>query len=222
MQVWAVQLDGWDDTWWDEGLSLIPEADAARVLRCANVLARRQKLIAQILARWSLATLTGGTVREIALVRDARGKLHAPTLPWHFNVSHSGDYVVVATGREPLGIDIEKRGPVSDGLLHDALTAGEYAYVTACHDEETRNARFFDVWVRKESYFKALGTGLTGPWRSISFVHNRQLCQTYGTYYFYDCALDPGYVTVLCSGIPSAPLVRSMRLTTWISSLCRG
>ena len=83
----------------------------------------------------------------------------------HFNVSNSGDglLVAVARGRE-LGVDLEAVLPVSD---RDAVARRFFSvpenlvYDTIPHD--ARDLAFFTCWTRKEAYIKALGEGLTMP-----------------------------------------------------------
>lgn len=79
-----------------------------------------------------------------------------------FNVSHSGDWVLIAlSGAPPVGIDVEQIRPIRD---LDALAARYFA------PDEARTIRslpaaerteaFFLCWTRKEAVIKAVGMGL--------------------------------------------------------------
>jgi len=84
----------------------------------------------------------------------------------HFNVSHSGDLIVLAvSGDRAVGIDIERRREVqrTDALVRRWLTDPERA------DVERRVAQglsssdaFLHVWSLKEARLKALGVGIAG------------------------------------------------------------
>ncbi len=80
-----------------------------------------------------------------------------------FNLSHSGDWVVIAWGNSPVGIDVEviRRDIAWEPLVRRYFSAREQAFVR----EADSLSRFFQVWTAKESYLKYLGTGLT---RSLS------------------------------------------------------
>jgi 4'-phosphopantetheinyl transferase len=86
-------------------------------------------------------------------------------MPIRFNLSHSGDWalVAVALGRE-LGVDIERHRSVSglDGMVERFFSAGERAAIMALPVTQ-RPAAFFRYWTVKEAYLKARGTGLSSP-----------------------------------------------------------
>lgn len=80
----------------------------------------------------------------------------------HFNVSHSGQLMLVAlSDRQPVGVDLERIGaePISDQEAERVLSAEEQAAWRNLPGEELAEA-FFRVWVRKEAVLKALGVGL--------------------------------------------------------------
>jgi 4'-phosphopantetheinyl transferase len=82
-----------------------------------------------------------------------------------FNLSHSGERVVVALTRDrEVGIDVEEYIP----NRADATVAEHYfspAEVACLHalPEIIRPRGFFNCWTRKEAYIKARGMGLSIP-----------------------------------------------------------
>lgn len=77
-----------------------------------------------------------------------------------FNVSHSGDWVVLAMGRKRhIGVDIEMIKPEMDvvSIATRYFLPEESARV--CHAED-QAAAFFDIWACKEAYVKAAGSAL--------------------------------------------------------------
>lgn len=73
----------------------------------------------------------------------------------YFNISHSGDYVVLAEADSPVGVDVERVADIgiNDGLKNIALTEREKLWV------KDSLLRFYVVWTRKESLIKCEGGG---------------------------------------------------------------
>jgi 4'-phosphopantetheinyl transferase len=82
-----------------------------------------------------------------------------------FNVSHSGDLILVAlaAGRQ-IGVDVER---VRDDMEPEAMarrffSSREKADIAALPARQRRDA-FFRCWTRKEAFIKAKGEGLSLP-----------------------------------------------------------
>ncbi|MXX92264.1 MAG: 4'-phosphopantetheinyl transferase superfamily protein [Chloroflexi bacterium] len=83
-----------------------------------------------------------------------------------FNVSHSGDYGLIAIGEAPaLGVDVEFRRhhPNLDLLVSTVLSPDEKAQIASVNDLGEKNNLFFDFWTVKEAVLKAVGVGMSGP-----------------------------------------------------------
>ncbi|MBX3012985.1 MAG: 4'-phosphopantetheinyl transferase superfamily protein [Caldilineaceae bacterium] len=87
----------------------------------------------------------------------------SPTLPIHFNVSHSGEIALFAINQHyPLGVDIEQ---IRTNLDWQALTN----HVFSAHEQRALAAlpavaqlpAFFRCWARKEAFIKGRGVGLS-------------------------------------------------------------
>lgn len=79
-----------------------------------------------------------------------------------FNLSHSGEWGLLAIGRQRhIGVDIEQIRPVPELLevAKSVLSAAEMAALMA-HTESSRLGCFLAMWTRKEAAVKAVGTGL--------------------------------------------------------------
>lgn len=77
-----------------------------------------------------------------------------------FNLSHSGNFVFCAVSDAPVGCDVEEIKSVDLSLAKRWFTAEEYAAVFGAEDP---TEAFFRQWTLKESYLKAIGTGLLLP-----------------------------------------------------------
>lgn len=98
------------------------------------------------------------------LERDSKGKpflLNHSRI--HINLSHSGGYVACAIGEKPVGIDIEcwkkrRRQELVIKKLHP-----EEQKVFQRAEEAQKAIVFHELWVLKESFIKAEGSGLGIP-----------------------------------------------------------
>jgi len=74
----------------------------------------------------------------------------------HYNLSHSGDWIVLAIAQLPVGADVEFVDPVFpfQDILEDNFSREEVDHIGTSPD------RFFTLWTRKEAILKATGQGL--------------------------------------------------------------
>ena len=95
------------------------------------------------------------------LEHDEKG---APYLPEHpelsVSISHCRKAVAVVVSSEGrVGIDVECRRKIGDGLLERVCTPQEQAAVCAAEDS---TMAFLQLWTRKEAVLKMRGTGIQG------------------------------------------------------------
>ena len=77
----------------------------------------------------------------------------------HFSLSHSGNAVLCALDRRPVGADIEMIRRKNLAYLLSVFSAAEQASIERAASPEVCFTR---LWTRKESYLKLTGEGLTG------------------------------------------------------------
>jgi 4'-phosphopantetheinyl transferase len=86
-----------------------------------------------------------------------------------FNLSHSGSLAICAVswGRE-VGIDIEKVKPdiALEAIIDQFYSPDEIGVIHKTPEEE-RKHMFFQYWVRKEAFLKAIGKGLSFPLNNV-------------------------------------------------------
>jgi 4'-phosphopantetheinyl transferase len=88
--------------------------------------------------------------------------------PLFFNLSHSHDLACLAiSGDFVLGVDIEKIGPVPPENIERFFSKREQDELAALKGYDRREG-FFNCWVRKEAFVKAVGEGLSMPLESFS------------------------------------------------------
>lgn len=74
----------------------------------------------------------------------------------YFNISHSGDYVVLAQAETEVGVDIEKINDRHLNVAERVFTERELLWMN-----EDSKERFFILWTQKEAVMKAVGKGLS-------------------------------------------------------------
>jgi 4'-phosphopantetheinyl transferase len=121
---------------------------------------RQRSLAAGILLQKGLSDL--GVLEEAAnIAYGEHGKPYIKGKPEiRFNLSHAGNYALAGFGEKPLGVDIERIGRVKKGIAKRFFTKKEQEYLEKLSGEE-REEGFTKLWTRKESFVKAIGTGLS-------------------------------------------------------------
>lgn len=78
-----------------------------------------------------------------------------------FNVSHSGQWFLIAVGqRQPLGVDVEQYSDREYLMLAKRFFAKPEYEALLQTSAEKRAALFFQIWVQKEAFIKATGLGI--------------------------------------------------------------
>jgi len=127
----------------------------------------RQNEVARSLINYGLLHEYGITAEEI--VKSPMGK---PGLKKERNIklsiSHCEGAVAVLIADHEVGIDVERVRKFEREAARRVLTEKEWNVLSLVN--ENPDELFFRYWTLKESYIKALGTGLTYPLKNISFT----------------------------------------------------
>lgn len=155
--------------------------------------------VRSLFSRASLRRLLGAYLRlppaAVALAEGLHGKpvlAHACS-GLHFNTSHSGDWVLHAFGcGAALGIDIERPPPrgYDSGMLRGYLTPRERARLAPLPPDALQREAL-RLWVRKEAWLKALGTGLSRDPATLELDEAVAACA------LRELPAPPGYVVAL-------------------------
>lgn len=100
---------------------------------------------------WGMESLPG-------IARAENGKPYFPEYPErHFNLSHSGEYVLCALSDAPVGVDVEVVRPRKEGLPAYTFKGADYErWLALGGDWEA----FYTLWTEVESVIKYTGEGL--------------------------------------------------------------
>lgn len=165
IDLWFEELSAGDEEYqyyW----RLLDEHEQAKALRFIQDKHRLHYVISHGKLRTILAGYTGQTPGKICFAQAVFGKPYIITdgkpHEVNFNLSHSGDKMLAAVGfAGPVGVDIE----VWDGRVDGALIAKscfadvEWMFWQELPDAE-KIASFYRFWTRKESFAKAVGSGI--------------------------------------------------------------
>jgi 4'-phosphopantetheinyl transferase len=137
-------------------------------------------LAAEALLRHALRERHGIAVGDIVLALGPQGKPFLPgRLDIHFNLSHSGAWVLCALHDRPVGIDVEVARAMADPPARQFMSPAELASYHALPPAE-QPAWFFRVWTLKESVLKAAGTGLSFDPRRMTVRMSRAAMEAEG------------------------------------------
>ena len=166
VHVWRATLD-----WPAEaaaGLASILSGDEReRVRRFHFERDRRRCLISRGLLRTLLGRYLERPPETLSFDYSTFGKPRLASLktPLQFNVSHSGELLLVAVALDrAIGVDVEEiRRDMSVLEIAERFFSGNERSALARMPENLRHDAFFECWTRKEAYIKAKGDGLSLP-----------------------------------------------------------
>ena len=108
---------------------------------------------------------------QAEFAKNEHGKPYIIGNPVHYNISHSGQYVVLVTAETEVGVDIqEKRAARMDSIAKRFFSEEEWQALSGCESEEEKKDLFYRIWCRKEAYGKYLGVGLSNHLLSINVL----------------------------------------------------
>jgi 4'-phosphopantetheinyl transferase len=175
-----------------EYLAMMPPEARVSILRYKRWQDRQATLFGKLLLLRALRVKFPDTgmqkFQSLDVTRD--GKPFIPGGP-EFNISHSGDMVVLAvTQSGAVGIDIEKIRPVPIEDFSRYLP--EVADLYEKYDVDPVNNLFFDCWTQKEAVLKGYGKGLLAPLEQVALKEGTALFYE-TTWFIKKLPLDEGY-----------------------------
>mmetsp|Transcript_22055 Transcript_22055/g.61211 ORF Transcript_22055/g.61211 Transcript_22055/m.61211 type:complete len:319 (-) Transcript_22055:257-1213(-) len=178
---WMVDIGTWDPSSeeWTFLLSLLPSQEQKDVMRFRLPDDRKRTLVSRLMQR-RCASVSLDIPFEKVLIKRTKGRKpfvanrvcrqHAPN--FNFNVSHEGDYVVLAS--EPLcicGVDVaapsqlRRRGKEQTiheihSIFRSSFTDNEWKLIFGAGVEDEQKQMFRRLWSLKEAFVKARGDGI--------------------------------------------------------------
>ncbi|XP_013869511.1 L-aminoadipate-semialdehyde dehydrogenase-phosphopantetheinyl transferase [Austrofundulus limnaeus] len=176
---WAFRCGSWTPSrseWLFAARCVQPE-EKERIRQFVFAKDAKSAMAGRLLLRKLVCEKMGIPWSEIRLQRSSRGKpfLAAPAKvssgsdwSWSFNISHQGDYAVLAAEQGlQVGVDVMKITMPGSSSVPDffrvmtrQFTAHEWSAIQSAGSERQQLAAFYRHWTLKESFIKAIGTGL--------------------------------------------------------------
>jgi 4'-phosphopantetheinyl transferase len=165
IDIWFLNLAATDDTsrlYWD----FMDEEERSRAERFRSLKAQNSFVRTRGHLRFLLGQYLHENPRQFSFIANDHGKPRLRNTQEDrgvvFNISHSGDFAVLAFSLDAaLGVDIELPRPHRDldGLANTCLTPAELAWWLH-YPPEQRLTGFTRLWVCKEAFVKAVGRGI--------------------------------------------------------------
>ena len=227
VQIWQTRLSERQDLveplWSALPKSEQQQADRFRIPAC-----RERYVLGRAMLRELLSAQLGAAPSKIELHYTPHGKprLALPDSDLAFNLSHSGDQVILALAKAmQIGVDVEQIRVVErrDQIAEGILGSSELAQFTLLGDADRQQA-FFRVWTRKEAIVKAHGRGLLFPLTEVevSLTTEEPLLRRFQTsgrddapWHLSDVEVGEGYVSALATSVQP----REIQLHSWRPSL---
>ncbi|MFP4164188.1 MAG: 4'-phosphopantetheinyl transferase family protein [Chitinispirillaceae bacterium] len=169
-----------------------------------------RSVVAEALIRYALMSVSGVVFDTLPIRRTQYGKPFIPRQSCHFNVAHSGKWVICGVDRCEIGVDIEKHRDVDFGIADHFFAEAEIDLLRGLPDQEKRLRAFYTIWSLKECYLKGIGKGLSCPLDSFAFlpssdnisVELQLYLKSLPARHFTILNMEAGYSTAVCTCSP--------------------
>lgn len=184
--------------------NLVSNEKKERMKRLLNSCDVNRTLIGDLLIRSLICQKYKINNEEIRFKYNEYGKPFVENFSdFHFNLSHSGEWVVCTTANFNVGIDIEKVSEIEAlKLAKEFFSADEFYDISNMNSGEQINY-FYDLWTLKESYIKTIGKGLYNPLNSFSIKKESRALILYKNipknFYFKQYNIDLNYKLSACA-----------------------
>ncbi|AEV68409.1 4'-phosphopantetheinyl transferase family protein [Acetivibrio clariflavus] len=226
MKIYAVKIYPIDEQLFAQLLLCISDDEQERIKKFKKYDDALRGLTSKVLLRYIVSHLLEIQNNSICFGKNEYGKPYLMGVnDFHFNLSHSGDWVVCAVDSLPIGIDVERIHDVDLNLSKRFFAKEEHNYLESL-DGYKRMEAFFELWTLKESYIKADGRGLAIPLNSFSFSFDEGNIQFKASdssekYYFKQYDIDPSYKLSVCARNTDFPEVITFLAFDELASLAK-
>ncbi|MDM9630302.1 4'-phosphopantetheinyl transferase family protein [Robiginitalea aurantiaca] len=148
-------------------LGILDDDELQRAHRYHFLKDKNRFIICRAFLKMALSKTTGTNLSDI---RIDTGHNKKPVLSSHpdvfFNVSHSGQYALIAIGDKPVGVDVERVNREFDfsDIKVKIFNPKERQVLDFAADTERQ---FYEFWTRKEAVLKATGKGIDDDFAQI-------------------------------------------------------
>ncbi|UHG91358.1 4'-phosphopantetheinyl transferase family protein [Spirosoma oryzicola] len=141
-------------------LTLLQPDEWERAERFRRISDRNRFVYGRALTKIVIGKLVDRKPATIRLVTGINKKpLIASFSAVHFNVSHAGDWIMLAVSKAEVGVDLEKEEDnfTFQDILSTSFSAEEQAFIGGSNNPKKE---FYRLWTRKEALVKATAKGI--------------------------------------------------------------
>lgn len=131
-------------------------------------------------------------ITEKELCFEKAGKPYCKNI--NFNISHSGNYVILGASESTIGVDIEIINEYHPKVAKRVYTQSEQKWL----DDDKQN-KFYQLWTLKESVMKATGKGLTlapNSFEVLGFSNQKPIIIDDTSYYVVTTKFEDYFIAV--------------------------
>ncbi len=135
-------------------------------------------------------------IRHGCLLREAHGKPVLEDAPPHCSLSHCAGLIACALDQQPLGVDAEHIRQLRPRVVERVCTEAEQRWILSAQQPDLAFTR---IWTLKESFVKAIGTGIAYPMREVAFsLSGNEIRCSDARFGFTQYLTADGFVIALC------------------------
>lgn len=182
---------------------------------------RQRGILGEILLKYILEDYG---IKEYKISCNKFGKPYLPEYPHiHFNISHSGKWVMCVVNEHEIGVDIQEiqmdiKEEIKD--LSSSLLSIKEQFTLDKLRAEKQLEKFFYFFTQKEAYVKCIGKNMN-IYDDFRFLLSTELTLEYEEkkYYFSEIKLDPKYKAAVCSIYRFSALLEKVSACEIVSSV---
>ncbi len=147
----------------DKLFNFLSNSSKEKLSNYKNIICQQRSLLGEVIVRNYFNKKHNIPFQNIDFKYNKTGKPHIKNInDFNFNISHSGEWVVVVFSDDEIGVDIEKIKDINFEIAQRFFSEEECDNIFTKNEKE-KLEQFFIYWTIKESFLKAIGTGLTRP-----------------------------------------------------------
>ncbi len=147
----------------------MPSYRVERIERFGQAADKARSIVAGLLLLEGYRRFVGSpsaTLPDIILA-DKEKPYFAVDTGIHFNISHSGQYVVCVYANAPVGIDVQEHKNLKEHFIKRIFSLEEQDYVRMLPADQQGKA-YMDLYALKEAYVKYTGEGMSRSFGELS------------------------------------------------------
>ncbi len=162
-----------------------------------------------------------GFAEKLFFTYGENGKPYLKKGHTFFNISHSGNYVLLSVSESEIGCDVQTVGKYNPRIAERFFTKEEKSFL---EKSENQPRDFTRLWALKESVLKKTGEGITGGLNSVCFASCFQKNDfiKFG-YHFKVSERTDAYICV-CSDLPESEIteINKEEIENYMDTVMKG